>query len=385
MYELLIERLKHLPGRHDQSTHGRPGRVGSAFRSAYSAARAEGKTHREAHDAAKTAAEQVRQTIRNEKRVARDEKRAEQAANPKPKRVMPAKVTPPPATLATPTSLRDRPVDEIAAEFERCLDVQPAINPTLSAKVAQVAQEMDLISARLSSLLPIGRAEKWRLERAFKQKKEEYEQLKRDELFESTQPYADGYMRFFTQMRHPSDPATITITHVGGTPRERERAEMLISAVAAMVPMVRNARGDASPDNITVTHSRVRGQYSVGRMRTSSNPGTIVHETLHSLQANHMHTDINTITENWAVSRIGSEPRRKLSVLDPSVGYDANEVGYKDSVDDPYTLKFYKEGKFKFHEVLTMAFTVKKESPIQGRRDRGLLRVGIEAILGTKE
>jgi len=378
MYGLLIERLKHLPGRHDQSTHGRPGRVGSAFRGAYSAARAEGKTHREAHDAAKTAAEQVRQTIR-------DEKRAELAANPKPKRVMPTRVTPPPATPATPASLRDRSVDEIAAEFERCLDVQPTSTPALSAAVAQIAQEMDLISARLSSLLPIGRAEKWRLEKAFKKKKEEYEQLKRDELFESTQSYADGYMRFLTQMRHPSDPATITITHVGGTPRERERAEMLISAVAAMVPMVRNARGDASPDNITVTHSRVRGQYSLGKMRTSSNPGTIVHETLHSLQANHYHTDINTITENWAVSRIGGEPRRKLSVLDPSTGYADIEVGYKDSVDDPYTLKFYKEGKYKFHEVLTMAFTVKKELPIRGRKDRGLLRVGIEAILGTKE
>ena len=70
---------KHLPGKHDQSAHGKPGRVGSAFRGAYSSATAGGATHREAWNQAKTAAEQVRQTMR-------DEKRADLAANPKPKR-----------------------------------------------------------------------------------------------------------------------------------------------------------------------------------------------------------------------------------------------------------------------------------------------------------
>jgi hypothetical protein len=308
---------------------------------------------------------------------------------------MPARVTPPPATPATPTtpatpaSLRDRSVDEIATEFERCLDVQPIATPALSAAIASTNQELNAISARLVSIPPPGRAEKWRLQKAFKQKKEELEQLKSDELFESTQAYADGYMEFFAQMRHPSDPATVTITHTGGTPRERERAEMLISAVVSMVPMVRNAQGDALPDSISVTHSRVRGQYFFGRMRTSSRPGTIVHETLHSLQQSHKNTDINTITENWAVSRIAGESRRKLSVLDPNHGYDSNEFAYKDKVDDPYTLKDYGVpsygAKTRFQEVLTMAFTVREGSPIRGRVDKGLLRVGIEAILGTRE
>jgi hypothetical protein len=378
----LTARLKHMPGKHDQSAHGKPGRVGSAFRGAYSAARAGGAGHVEARNQAKTAAEQVRQTMR-------DEKRADLIANPKPKRVMPARVTPPPTTPATPASLRDRSVDEIAAEFERLLDVQPTSTPALSAAVANAEQELNTISARLYSVFPIGRAEKWRLQKAYKQKQEESQQLKSDEFFESTQSYADGYMRFLTQMRHPSDPATITITHKGGTPREQERAEALISAVVAMVPMVRNAQGDALPDNITVTHSSVRGEYFPGRMRTSSRPGTIVHEALHSLQQNHKHTQMNIITENWAVSRIGSEKRRKLSVLDPTKGYDANEVGYKDKVDDPYTLKDYGipsyGAKISFHEVLTMAFTVKADMPIRSRNDKDLLRVGIEAILGTKE
>jgi hypothetical protein len=314
-----------------------------------------------------------------------------------PARVTPPPVTPPPVTPATPTtpatpaSLRDRSVDEIAAEFERLLDVQPASTPALSVAISVAEQELSAISARLDTFPQSGRAgaEKWRLQKAYKQKLEDIRELKNEVLFESTQPYADGYMRFLTQMRHPSDPAAITITHIGGTPRERERAEMLISAVATMVPMARNAQGDALPNNITVTHSRVRGQYHFGRMRTSSNPGTIVHETLHSLQENHKHTDINTITENWALSRIVGEKRRKLSVLDPSKDYSADEVAYKDNVDDPYTLKDYGTasygGNFRFQEVLTMAFTVAPTKPIGGRNDKGLLRVGIEAILGTKE
>ena len=78
-HRMIIARLKHLPGKHDQSSHGKPGRVGSAFRGAYSAARAGGASHVEARNQAKAAAEQVRQTIR-------DEKRADRIANPKPKR-----------------------------------------------------------------------------------------------------------------------------------------------------------------------------------------------------------------------------------------------------------------------------------------------------------
>ena len=71
--------LKHMPGKHSQSAHGRRGAVGGAFRSAYTAARAGGKTHSEAWNAGKTAAEGVREQMRVEKR-------AQAAANPKPKR-----------------------------------------------------------------------------------------------------------------------------------------------------------------------------------------------------------------------------------------------------------------------------------------------------------
>ena len=108
MFTVLIERLKHLPGKHDQSSHGKPGRVGTAFRGAYRAARDEGKTHREAHDTAKTAAEQVRQTIR-------DERRAEREANPKPKRVAPPRVQ----TVTTPEEQKPKPTHKQIAENDQ--------------------------------------------------------------------------------------------------------------------------------------------------------------------------------------------------------------------------------------------------------------------------
>ena len=37
--------LKHLPGKHDQRTHGRRGRAGTAFANTYVSARQDGKTH----------------------------------------------------------------------------------------------------------------------------------------------------------------------------------------------------------------------------------------------------------------------------------------------------------------------------------------------------
>ena len=61
---------KHLPGKHDQSSHGHRGAVGGAFRAAYTAARAEGKPHNEAWNAGKHAAEGVREQMRVEKRTA---------------------------------------------------------------------------------------------------------------------------------------------------------------------------------------------------------------------------------------------------------------------------------------------------------------------------
>jgi hypothetical protein len=397
MFNALIERLKHLPGRHDQSSHGRPGRVGSAFRGAYSAARAGGATHREAWNQAKTAAEQVRETIRAEKR-------ADLIANPKPKRVMPARVTPPPTTPATPASLRDRSVDEIAAEFERLLDVIPQISPKLAADLARAEVEYEAESKRYvtakiqyeqAAALFMAkyiteddvRARKKEYEDARKsvtEKEKEVKKLKRDEVYETVQPLTDGYMKFLDQMRHPN-PAQVSITHVGGTPEERARAEKLISATAAMFPNDNNPYGIF----LTVNHSLIRGQYdhSTRTIRTDVRPGTIVHEALHAMQYANPDTMLNGVTDSWAIGRTKGEQAQSLQKLDPNFGGGKNEIGYRDAVDNPYTLRSYPRGTVKtnFLEVLTQAFTVSRAAPIRARKDKELLRVGIEAVLRASE
>lgn len=121
-FELLAKRKrkrtthKHLPGKHDQSAHGKPGRVGSAFRGAYSAARAGGASHVEARNQAKTAAEQVREQMRAERRE-------QAAANPKPKR------TAPPRAETPGTTKWQAFLDKSKAEFAAAQDAyQAAMN-----------------------------------------------------------------------------------------------------------------------------------------------------------------------------------------------------------------------------------------------------------------
>lgn len=61
------ETHKHLPGKHDQSSHGRKGRAGQAFRAAYVSARADGKTHHQALQEGKQASAAVRDAARAER------------------------------------------------------------------------------------------------------------------------------------------------------------------------------------------------------------------------------------------------------------------------------------------------------------------------------
>lgn len=400
MFDALIERLKHLPGRHDQSSHGRPGRVGSAFRGAYSAARAGGATHREAWNQAKTAAEQVREQMRAEKR-------ADLIANPKPKRVMPAKVTPPPATPTTPTtpatpaSLRDRSVDEIATEFEKNLNVTPGVSSITSRVTGAASLEVTKAEVRLrfakqaeAQLLsdafrgkPFTEAQIQKIrdeikdaEKEVRQRKTEYNKLVKQKQFEESQPLADGYMQFLTQMRNPT-PATVNITHKGGTPEERARAESLVSATVAMFP------DTGKPFDITFSHVDSRGQYTHTNrnIRSDVDPMTMVHETLHAMQYGYRGSQMNSITEDWAARRTSGEREYQLSVLTGIKKYKPDEVAYRDKVDDPYTLKVYtnESGIGQFREVLTMAFSVDDYAPIGKRRDKKLLRVGILAVLNA--
>jgi hypothetical protein len=123
MFGTLIARLKHMPGKHNQASHGKPGRVGSAFRGAYSAARAGGASHVEARNQAKTAAEQVREQMRAERRE-------QAAANPKPKR----------------TRQQGPTLEDVRKQFNDVADARQAIRKELySAKL--YGNEFEQLSA----------------------------------------------------------------------------------------------------------------------------------------------------------------------------------------------------------------------------------------------
>ena len=83
---MIIARLKHLPGKHDQSSHGRKGPAGSAGRAAYTAARSGGASHREALDAGKRASGEVRQAEQQQRSVNRAAQLRDRAnrLNPQP-------------------------------------------------------------------------------------------------------------------------------------------------------------------------------------------------------------------------------------------------------------------------------------------------------------
>lgn len=126
----LTARLKHMPGKHNQSAHGKPGRAGTAFRGAYSAARASGASHVEARNQAKTAAEQVREQMRAERRE-------QLTANPKPKRTAPPRAD----TPTTPTPKATAPIEQIGtlrAKIQSDLAVLDSIDP--SARNGELAQ-----------------------------------------------------------------------------------------------------------------------------------------------------------------------------------------------------------------------------------------------------
>jgi hypothetical protein len=160
----LTARLKHMPGKHDQSAHGKPGRVGSAFRGAYSAARAGGASHVEARNQAKSAAEQVRETIRAEKR-------AERIANPKPKRIAPprAETTTTPTTPEYPNKTQERLSATRDELYNKLSDIRRQISDTNPSEVEykKLIQQSESIKDEISKI--------------------------RDELFENGQKWQERY------------------------------------------------------------------------------------------------------------------------------------------------------------------------------------------------
>jgi hypothetical protein len=112
---------------------------------------------------------------------------------------------------------------------------------------------------------------------------------------------------------------------------------------------------------------------------------TYTHETLHLMQAifgqNLFYTH-----GLWITDRINNEQLQSMQSLFPNLTYGDNEFAYKDSVDDPYTLKYYVADKNNiptteevirrndfqyFAEIHSMAFTDLHK--LYERKDRELL------------
>ena len=405
----LLERLKHLPGKHDQSSHGRRGRAGTAFRSAYMAARAEGKTHSEAWNHAKTAAEKEREAMRVEKRAA-------EQANPKPKRAQQPQSKRPPIEQAT--SYRDYSPQEIAAHLVRQAAAAGAIDPKTTPEYAtfrrareaydQAVAEYDKAFRKLRNNRFGKLSDLHDLDVA---KRAAYQELlNASALYRPVQEATHArnsqildqiWGDFSSKMQHPTNPWRPQIKVSGGTPEERQRATVLIHSVTSMFepPMLTGslasepiaiARHNAP---VTVQLSSARAKYNNASKKIGASNETpyrladsTIHESFHLVQEQYTDGDefststMRTIPQEFGKRRTNGETKQKLQTLEPHLKYDSSEIAYRDAVDDPYTLKV--AGNI-FEEVLTMAFTDLVHA--HERKDTELLVVGIRTILEARQ
>jgi hypothetical protein len=186
-------------------------------------------------------------------------------------------------------------------------------------------------------------------------------------------------------MQH-ANPSNIVVKNKGVKP---ELAKQIESAANLVYGMFDRALGNPRPLILNYTKAGrafyVDAENSLNMNETFSGTSTIFHEILHSTQE--IFPSVNNATNRWALSRIGTEQKKSLNELmgivtnNPLSGvYSPFEEGYKDKVDNPYTLKEYSEGLGRFREVLTMAFTDIKKLGGKERNDKGLLRIAIYAI-----
>ena len=222
--------LKHMPGKHNQSSHGHRGAVGGAFRSAYTAARAGGKTHSEAWNAGKHAAEGVREQMRVEKR-------AQAAANPKPKRTtQPEAAAPAEAStpfvnsrgqkLMTIATVGRETIRQAAATKEGVLD-----NLQFDLEIAQGAlkQEQELTA---------------KVEAAGRKRDPQYAKNHQDKIDEIKQKMADaqedlqhyrrelGITEQFTPLSYRPNPAAVELDREIAQQRQLEAARTTQPEVA---------------------------------------------------------------------------------------------------------------------------------------------------------
>lgn len=366
--------------------------------------------------------------IRDERaaaRAARDAERAAKKLQPQPE-PQPTPARPP---IDQATSWRDYTPDEIAGEIERRAQA-------LETKLKEQKQTLEALTFERDAAF----AETNEMWRRLRDKHDNDADLLADpEYIRYTELRDEGWRRaskvneawkerdafreqaindfhdeILKRMRHP-DAAQVTTKVTNMSAAERDTALRLVTGVVEMFPSSTLAVMNGP---LTITGSKRRAHYNwtTRKMLTDHSASTTVHEALHFVQHQSSRAGwsktfddyaksnpnasgaeirnaimqmpesrglVNAVTHDWALSRIGGEQSTRLSVLTGNKGYKKDEIAYRDQVDDPYTLKQYGgytlETATPYLEVLTMAFT---DLPNAHRRtDKGLLRIGIEAIL----
>lgn len=420
--------MKHLPGKHDQSTHGRRGRVGGAFDNAYRTARQNGMSHQDARREAKNAAVNERQIMRDEKRDlkrAQDEKRQQerdikrQEQPQKQDEQTPQTRVP----IEQAANIRDYTPDEIATYIEnRFKAIQDEagqitresleansrvfqLKRTLKQHDKDAKNELQKIAEKYGATsdeyrgVMIAQAEQRRtLQRMYDDAVSELSQASRrateaQESLANGRAHGEVMIDVLNKMRHPTNPRQVNVTidallenaiqgNAGDTSGARGQVVQIVQGVHAMFPTVNGVQ----PRELTLSYDASRGFYSDSRRLISLDGrgarlrDTAIHEALHSVQYDHpVDAPINRRMGEFARGRVRGEQIKTYNEM-MGGGFGDNERGYRDATDSPYTFKKY-DGTIAdgFMEVLTMAFT--DLGTAHGRTDKQLLRVAVEAIL----
>lgn len=436
MNKRMSTREKHLPGQHDQRSHGRNTPRRQAYRAAYRKARSEGVSPEEARAIARGVSREVFRKELEQRRAERDARRAEREANrkvkPKPPIVQPEKISTVEPEVSAIPSVLDGSFKSLTPDEQ----AEVAINHFQNAPgyIELVREEKRLKDERNRIVSEFNKQQKQKTVNPA-------DAISRETAESIIKQHADAVKRLNdreTELFHQvleqlqvDNPTTVSVSYKGKmTKSVRARVERTMQLVSGMFPQT-SQRGDIQIElRNSETRGRFRGaakpsvgaqtQYQVSSFRdpttgqwtsirtpitipakpdrvtgeikgNASDSRLMIHESLHVFQ--HSTQALRDPCHDFAVQRTQGENAQYLSVLMNNAGY-GQETAYKDAVDNPYTLKTY-AGNYgwdrgfydssyatPFMEVLTMGFESMADPDIQ---DRGPLIAALTAIKAAQQ
>ena len=192
------------------------------------------------------------------------------------------------------------------------------------------------------------------------------------------------YRDILTQLQH-ENPQQVNITFANSFPADvRAQMEEFIKLTYGTAESTGSVL-DLSVSKIKEierAYSRRDGIY----LNASTTTSTTIHETLHAMQ--YQLGTGQSESASFGAERTAGESSQKLSKLIPGSSYGKDEIGFRDAVDSPYTLKLYtgnniKNGSsYEFLEILPMALS--DISAVRQNTDRGLLELGMQILKGGR-